>query len=51
VATELTKAVSDQLSSYGVKVLSVRICDLAKTRVYCILNNQSDDKALAVGKQ
>lgn len=47
---QLTEAVAEELIGFGVQVEKAAICDLARTRVFCILNNQSSDKAFTVGK-
>lgn len=46
---ELTIAVQKRLLDFGVEVEEAAICDLARTRVFCILNNQPSDKALPIG--
>ena len=46
---ELTAAVQQRLHEFGVDVKEAAICDLAKTKVYCILNNQPSDKAFTIG--
>lgn len=43
---QLTAAVQERLHDFGVEVKEAAICDLARTRVFCILNNQSTDKAV-----
>jgi len=42
---ELLSEMRARLNGFGVEVENTAICDLAKTKVFCILNNQPSDKA------
>ena len=46
---QLTDAVAERLLNFGIRVERAAICDLARTRVICILNNQTSDKAFSIG--